>query len=69
VRSCAAHHSSSASCRSVAQQQQRRGDAAFAQVHRLFERAQAEAPRAFFHRNARHVERTVAVSLVLDDSH
>ncbi len=50
-----------------AEQQQRRSDAAFAQVHRLFERAQAEAPRAFLDRDARHVERAVTVSLVLHD--
>ena len=48
-----------------AEQQQRRLDAGVAQGHRLFERAQAEAPRAFFERDARHVERAVAVSLVL----
>ena len=36
-----------------------------AQRHRLFERAQAQAPRAFFERDARHVERAMAVSLVL----
>ena len=48
-----------------AEQQQRRFDAGVAQGHRLFERAQAEAPRAFFERDARHVERAVAVSLVL----
>ena len=50
-----------------AEQQQRRGDARVAQRHRLFERAQAEAPRAFLDRDARHVERAVAVSLVLHD--
>ena len=50
-----------------AEQQQRRGDAGVAQRHRLFERAQAEAPRAFLDRDARHVERAVAVSLVLHD--
>ena len=32
---------------------------------RLFERAQAEAPGAFLERDARHVERAVAVGLVL----
>jgi hypothetical protein len=47
-----------------AEQQQRRSNARIAQCHRLFERAQAEAPRAFFDRDARHVERAVSVSLV-----
>ena len=50
-----------------AQQQQRRGDAGVAERHGLFERAEAKAPRAFFERDARHVERAVAVGLVLDD--
>ena len=50
-----------------AEQQQRRGDAAVAQVHRLFERAQAKTPRAFFQRDARHIQRAVAVSLVFHD--
>ena len=50
-----------------AQQQQRRGDAGVAERHRLFQRAEAEAPRAFFERDARHVERAVAVGLVLHD--
>ena len=52
-----------------AEQQQRRGDAAFAQVHRLFKRAQAKTPRAFLDRDARYIKCAVAVSLVLDDSH
>ena len=50
-----------------AQQQQRRGDARVAERHRFFQRAQAEAPRAFFERDARHVERAVSVGLVLHD--
>ncbi len=50
-----------------AQQQQRRGDARVTKHHRLFERAQAESPRAFLQRNLRHVERAMAVRLVLHD--
>ena len=48
-----------------AEQQQRRGDAGVAQGHGLLQIAQAKAPRAFFERDARHVERAVAVGLVL----
>jgi len=49
----------------LAEQQQRRGDPGVAQRHRLFECAQAEAPRTFFQRDARHIKRAVAVSLIL----
>jgi hypothetical protein len=50
-----------------AEQQQRRGDPGVAEHHGLFERAQAEPPRAFFERDAGHVERAMAVRLVLGD--
>ena len=50
-----------------AEQQQRCGDAGVAERHRLFQRAEAKPPRAFFERDARHVGRAVAVSLVLHD--
>ena len=50
-----------------AEQQQRGGDAAVAQRHGFFERAQAEPPGAFLDGNAGHVQRAVAVRLVFND--